>query len=92
MVKKLTKHGNSLALVVDRPILDLLKIDPDTLLDISTDAPSAPDCWADSKEREVAGATAEIPDQDQFIVVQHRFQVPAIRSEIACEIFLNAWH
>ncbi|MBZ5602788.1 MAG: AbrB/MazE/SpoVT family DNA-binding domain-containing protein [Acidobacteriia bacterium] len=37
MVKKLTKHGNSLALVIDRPILDLLKIDPDTPLDVSTD-------------------------------------------------------
>jgi antitoxin MazE len=37
MVKKLTKHGNSLALVIDRPILDLLKIGPETLLDISTD-------------------------------------------------------
>ena len=48
MVKKLTKHGNSLALVIDRPILDLLKIDPDTPLDVSTDgkvlivAPSKP--------------------------------------------------
>ena len=37
MVKKLTKHGNSLALVIDRPILDLLKIEADTPLDISTD-------------------------------------------------------
>jgi antitoxin MazE len=37
MVKKLTKHGNSLALVIDRPILDLLNIDPETLLDVSTD-------------------------------------------------------
>ena len=37
MVKKLTKHGNSLALVIDRAILDLLKIDTDTPLDISTD-------------------------------------------------------
>jgi antitoxin MazE len=37
MVKKLTKHGNSLALVIDRPILELLKIDPETPLDISTD-------------------------------------------------------
>ena len=37
MVKKLTKHGNSLALVIDRPILDLLKIDPETLLEVSTD-------------------------------------------------------
>lgn len=37
MLKKLTKHGNSLALVIDRPILDLLRIDSDTPLDISTD-------------------------------------------------------
>jgi len=37
MVKKLTKHGNSLALVIDRPILDLLNIDPETPLDVSTD-------------------------------------------------------
>jgi antitoxin MazE len=37
MVKKLTKHGNSLALVIDRPILELLNIDPDTPLDVSTD-------------------------------------------------------
>jgi len=37
MVKRLTKHGNSLALVIDRPILELLKIDSDTPLDISTD-------------------------------------------------------
>ena len=37
MIKKLTKHGNSLALVIDRPILDLLKIDSETPLEISTD-------------------------------------------------------
>ncbi len=37
MIKNLTKHGNSLALVIDRAILDLLKIDADTPLDISTD-------------------------------------------------------
>lgn len=37
MIKKLTKHGNSLALVIDRPILDLLKIDPETPLEVSTD-------------------------------------------------------
>lgn len=37
MIKKLTKHGNSLALVIDRPILELLNIDPDTPLEISTD-------------------------------------------------------
>lgn len=37
MIKKLTKHGNSLALVIDRPILELLKIDPETSLSIETD-------------------------------------------------------
>ena len=36
MVKTLTKHGNSLALVIDRAILDLLKIDADTPLEFST--------------------------------------------------------
>ncbi|NUM54599.1 MAG: AbrB/MazE/SpoVT family DNA-binding domain-containing protein [Candidatus Hydrogenedentes bacterium] len=36
-MKKLTKHGNSLALVIDKPILDLLKIDANTPLEVSTD-------------------------------------------------------
>jgi antitoxin MazE len=37
MVKTLTKHGNSLALVIDKPILDLLKIDAETPLELTTD-------------------------------------------------------
>ena len=37
MIKKLSKHGNTLALVIDRPILELLKIDESTPLEISTD-------------------------------------------------------
>jgi len=37
MIKKLTKHGNSSALVIDRAILELLKIDFDTSLELSTD-------------------------------------------------------
>lgn len=37
MIKKLTKHGNSLALVIDKGVLDLLDIDDQTPLDISTD-------------------------------------------------------
>lgn len=36
VTKKLTKHGNSYALVIERPILDLLGIDGNTLLHIST--------------------------------------------------------
>ncbi len=37
MVKRLTKHGNSLALVIDRGVLDLLDIDADTPLAVTTD-------------------------------------------------------
>ncbi len=37
MVKKLSTHGNSLALVIDRPVLELLKIDAETPLELSTD-------------------------------------------------------
>ena len=40
MVKTLTRHGNSLALVLDKPILELLNIDGDTPLHISTDGRS----------------------------------------------------
>jgi antitoxin component of MazEF toxin-antitoxin module len=40
MIKTLTKHGNSYALVIDKPILDLLNIRPDTPLTISTDGKS----------------------------------------------------
>ena len=40
MVKTLTKHGNSLALVIDKPILDLLQIDADTPLEVTTDGRS----------------------------------------------------
>lgn len=75
MVKKLTKHGNSLALVIDRPILDLLNIDPETPLDVRTDgkqlivAPAKPSArrkkfdaaqqWAHRKYRKAFQKLAE---------------------------------
>jgi len=37
MLKKLTRHGNSLALVLDKGVIELLNIDAETLLEISTD-------------------------------------------------------
>ena len=37
MIKKLTRHGNSHALVIERGVMDLLKIDANTPLNISTD-------------------------------------------------------
>ena len=36
MIKKLTKQGNSLALIIDKPLLELMDIDENTLLEIST--------------------------------------------------------
>ena len=40
MVKYLTTHGNSAALVLDKPILELLHIGMDTPLEITTDGSS----------------------------------------------------
>jgi antitoxin MazE len=40
MIKTLTRHGNSLALVIDKPILELLQINAETLLEIATDGKS----------------------------------------------------
>jgi antitoxin component of MazEF toxin-antitoxin module len=37
MRKKLSAIGNSLGIVIEKPILELLKIDRDTELDVSTD-------------------------------------------------------
>jgi antitoxin component of MazEF toxin-antitoxin module len=37
MRKRLSAIGNSLGLVIEKPILDLLRIDRDTDLDVSTD-------------------------------------------------------
>ncbi len=41
MIKKLTKHGNSSALIIDRAVLELLEIDPEkTPLRVFTDGDS----------------------------------------------------
>lgn len=37
MVKPLTRHGNSMALVIEKPILELLGATPETLFNITTD-------------------------------------------------------
>jgi antitoxin MazE len=59
--KKLKKHGNSLALVIEKPVLDLLGIDADTLLSITTDGHCLIVVPADTKERRkrFKGAVAE---------------------------------
>lgn len=37
MIKTLTKHGNSYALVIEKPILELLRITPETPFEIMSD-------------------------------------------------------
>jgi len=37
MIKRMVRHGNSSALIIDKPIMELLSIDTDTPLEISTD-------------------------------------------------------
>jgi antitoxin MazE len=36
MTKTLTRHGNSYALVIDKPIMELLHITPETPLELAT--------------------------------------------------------
>lgn len=61
MIKKLTAVGNSLGLIIERPILELLNIDKDTPLEIRTDgerliiAPVAP-----TKKTRVRAAAARM--------------------------------
>jgi len=37
MVKKLIRHGNSAALVIDKPIMEILNITNETTFELSTD-------------------------------------------------------
>ncbi|MGE5527610.1 MAG: AbrB/MazE/SpoVT family DNA-binding domain-containing protein [Patescibacteria group bacterium] len=37
MLKRLIQHGNSAALIIDKPILDLLRIKPETPVEVITD-------------------------------------------------------
>lgn len=37
MIKKLVSHGNSAALIIDKPIMELLKVNMKTLLEVTTD-------------------------------------------------------
>ena len=40
MIKSLTKHGNSYAMVIDKPILELLQATPETPFEIISDGRS----------------------------------------------------
>lgn len=52
MIKHLTTHGNSLALVIEKAILELLRITKDTPLEINTDGRNLVISPVDDKDRE----------------------------------------
>jgi len=62
MLKKPTKHCNGMALVIDRPIMELLKIEADTPLEITSDgkrlivAPAEPSARRERFEAAKKGA------------------------------------
>lgn len=67
IVKKLVKHGNSWALVIDRPILELLSIDPEDYVQIVTDGSTLIVSPAESSER-----TAKIASARTKINAKHK--------------------
>ena len=52
MVKTLTKHGNSYALVIDKPILEMLRISADTPLELTTNGEALMVCPVRDKSRQ----------------------------------------
>jgi antitoxin component of MazEF toxin-antitoxin module len=62
MIKNLVKHGNSWAIVIDRPILDLLKIAPESQVELTTDGKSIRISPVDSDENKstIRSARAKI--------------------------------
>lgn len=52
MIKTLTSHGNSAALIIDKPLLELLNISLNTPLKLSTDGKSLIITPINSVERE----------------------------------------
>lgn len=65
MQKTLIKHGNSLALVIDKPILDMLQISADTPLEISTNGDQllVTPCRDKSRQKKIEGSLKKINEQ-----------------------------
>jgi antitoxin component of MazEF toxin-antitoxin module len=66
MIKTHTKHGNSYALVIDKPILEILQATPETAFEVITDGR----CLVLSPVR---GKAEEKKFQDALAMVHKRF-------------------
>lgn len=62
MQKTLIKHGNSLALVIDKPILEMLQITAETTLEISTngDQLMITPCRSKSRQKKLEASLSKI--------------------------------
>ena len=65
MIKRLTTHGNSSALVIEKPILDLLNITTETALEISTDGKNLiiSPVASEARERKFKKAMAKVHER-----------------------------
>ena len=62
MIKKLVSHGNSAALIIDKPILDILNVNMTTPLEIATDGKSLIISPVESgkREKKIKAALAKV--------------------------------
>ena len=60
MIKKLTAIGNSLGLIIEKPILELLDIDKETPLEVRTDGEALIIRPKRSRKRRVQAATERL--------------------------------
>lgn len=72
MVKRLTRTGNSLAIVLDKPLLEAANIDEDTPLEISTNGDVIVITPARSKKRTARLEAAADAIDEQFAGAFHR--------------------
>ena len=65
MQKMLIKHGNSLALVIDKPILDMLQISAETPLELSTNGDQIllTPCRDKSRQKKLAASLKSINEK-----------------------------
>jgi antitoxin MazE len=65
MQKMLIRHGNSLALVIDKPILDMLQITADTPLELSTNGDQilVTPCRDKPRQKKLAASLKAINDK-----------------------------
>jgi len=70
MIKKLTKHGNSYALIIDKPILELLHFTIKCDLEITTDGESLTIRRADSVRSKRINAALDKIDERYGDVLQ----------------------